>query len=88
MVLRRRKVVALARAHERDDRDAGSRGGVELEQTPRAGKHFLGLEEDDYVRVEDMTNQLVEVAEVARVCAAVEANVYILRVRRHVVERW
>ena len=64
VVLRRREVVALARARERDDGDAGGGGGVELEQAPRTGEDLLRLEEDDYVRVEDMADELAEGIEV------------------------
>ena len=49
IVFRRRKVVALPRAREGDDGDAGSSGGVELEQAPRTGEDLLRLEEDNNV---------------------------------------
>ena len=49
MLLRCRKVVALAGTHEGDDGDASRGGGVELEQTPRAVEHLLGLKEHNDV---------------------------------------
>ena len=71
MVLRRRKVVALARAHEGDDGDTGGGGGVELEEAPWVSEHSLGLEKHDHVRVEDVADEQAEVAEFVRICGQV-----------------
>ena len=74
VILRRRRVVALAGAHEGDDGDSRGSGGVELKQAPRAEEHLLGLEEHDHVRVEDVPNEIAEVTKVVRVCALRESG--------------
>ena len=73
VVLCRSKIIALARAHEGDDRDAGGGGGVEFEQATRAEEHLLGLEEHDHVRVEDMADKFPEVAKVVGICGQMHA---------------
>ena len=68
VVLCRRKVVALARACERDDGNAGGSGGVQFEQAPRAGEHVFGLKEYDHVRIEYVADELTEVTKIVGVC--------------------
>ena len=67
------KVVALAGADERDDRDALLDGGVDLEEAPRAAEHLLGLEDHEGVRVRDVGKHGAEVAEVVCGCVGGEA---------------
>lgn len=61
------EVIALPHAVERDDRDAVSDGGVELDQTPRPLQHIARLQEQEHVRVLDVVNQRTQVAQVVGV---------------------